>query len=112
MMNYETNKPCNNNKKKTKRNQQDYRFRGFNTHRALCIADITMAAEVMMKPSGAIRKTSQLAYHNMLLAKCVRINCRAQGPSYHRVLELLNSLYSHGLGMYQLITQTECEQTG
>lgn len=48
----------------------------------------------------------------MLLAERVRFSCRAQGPSYHRVLELLNSLCSHGLGMYQLITQTECEQTG
>lgn len=85
---------------------------GLETYRVLCIADITMVAEVMMKSSGAKRNTSQLAYHNRCFWLNVRIICRAHGPSYHPVLELLNSLYSHGLGMYQLITQTECEQTG
>lgn len=43
---------------------------GADTHRVLCTADITTAADVMKKPSGAKRKTSQLAYHN----KCFWLN--------------------------------------
>lgn len=37
---------------------------------------------------------------------------RVRFISYRCVLELVRSLCSRGLGMYQLITQTECEQTG
>lgn len=40
------------------------------THRALCITDITTAVEVMMKASGAKGKTSQLARHN----RCFWVN--------------------------------------
>lgn len=37
----------------------------WDTHRALWMADITAAAEaVAVKPSGAKRKTSRLAYHS------------------------------------------------
>lgn len=43
---------------------------GLDTHRVLCVADITMWATAVMKPSGAKRKTSQLAYHN----KCFWLN--------------------------------------
>lgn len=43
---------------------------GMDTHRVLWIAGIATAADVMKKPSGARRKTSQLAYHN----KCFWLN--------------------------------------
>lgn len=53
MINDETNKSCN---QKT--------VADLDTYRVLWIADITMVAEVMRKPSRAKRKTRQLAYHN------------------------------------------------
>lgn len=56
-------------------------------------------------------KSVSISQH-MLLAKRARTNRGAHAPSHHCILELLNSLCSHGLGMHQLITQTECEQTG
>lgn len=101
-------------KKKKDRQREKKRDSYGHSPRSLCVAGVTNVGHGDDETRAAReRKTSQLAYHNK---RCwlerVRWGCRAQGPSYRRVSELLNSLCSHGLGMYQLITPAECEQTG